>query len=356
VSVGLIYHEVFLEHGVAWHPENRRRLEAVLARLEREGWLERLARPPVLPATLEEAAWVHDPGYLEELELISRQRAAETYLDGDTIATPATWEAALRAAGGCIAAARAVRAGELEAAFCLVRPPGHHANRDRGRGFCFLNNVALAAEALIREGAAKVAIVDWDVHHGNGTQELFYHRGDVLYISIHQAYYEGGGGIFYPGTGTVDELGVDAGYGKNINIPLPGGAVDEDYLDAFAQVVVPALRAYRPQFILVSAGYDAHYLDPIGGMRLTAPVFHALTHMLMEVGRQVCQGGLVLVLEGGYDLEALAEGVDNCLRALHGLPAAYTDQVAPPPRPADHQQVRRYLQHAVERHRERLGI
>ena len=354
MKIAFAFDEIFLQHGVDWHPESRRRLEAVISRLQSAGMIEKLEPLQFSPASSDEIALVHDRGYIEEIRRVSQ--AGGDALDADTIATEATWPAALAAAGACMAAARQVLSGDLDAAFCAVRPPGHHATPYQAMGFCFFNNVALAAEAALREGASRVAIIDWDVHHGNGTQEIFYHRGDVLYISIHQAYHEGALGVFYPGTGTIDEMGVDAGFGKTINIPLPAQAIDQDYLDAFAQVVLPALRRFRPDIILISAGYDAHYADPLAGMLLTTRAFHSLTRMVRDAAADLCDGRLVLVLEGGYDLDALASSVHDTLRAMMGQDSAYKDDVAPQPRPEYHAVVRQYLEHAIGMHRHRLGL
>lgn len=354
MRIAIGYDDIFLAHGEEGHIENRRRLEAILRRLDHTGWLRRAYTVFSHTASPQQIAWLHDPGYVEEVRLVSEQGGG--YLDLDTVATADTFKAALVAAGTCMRAARDVMAAETDAAFCLVRPPGHHATRSRGMGFCFFNNVALAAEAAIRDGARRVAIIDWDVHHGNGTQEMFYHRGDVLYFSIHQAYYAGARGIFYPGTGTVDEVGVDAGLGKTLNVPLPAGADDQDYIEVFDQLVLPALRAYKPELVLVSAGFDAHHSDPLGGMLLTVPAFHRMTAMLCRAADELCDGRIVLVLEGGYDFDACAFGVEDCLRALIGEPSAHGDDAAPAPRPEDHKVVRRYLEHAISLHKQRSGI
>jgi acetoin utilization deacetylase AcuC-like enzyme len=354
MRLGLAYDPIFLEHGVTWHPENRQRLEAIMRRLEATGWLGEVEHVPVEAAAEEELAWLHEPEYVEEVRVLSERGGGE--LDADTIATERTYEAAAMAAGACMRAARWVAAGELDAAFCAVRPPGHHAMPGRGMGFCFFNNVALAAEALVRGGAERVAIVDWDVHHGNGSQEMFYHRGDVLYMSIHQAYDAMGLGVFYPGTGTVDEVGVDAGLGKTVNMPLPAGAVDADYGDAIAQVVAPALRAWRPQMILVSAGYDVHHSDPLAGMCLTQRGVHLVMRTLADVAADVCGGKMVVAIEGGYNVEATAYGVEETLRAMTGLPPVHEEDRAPKVPEEMRAVVRRYLEHAIEVHRERLGL
>ncbi|MCD6352176.1 MAG: histone deacetylase, partial [Armatimonadetes bacterium] len=305
-DIGLFYHKLFFRHGVEGHPENARRLTAILDHLLDTGWLGRLVRTEFSAASPEQVTWLHDAGYVEDLHLISQQGGG--YLDLDTVATAETYEAALMAAGASMTAAEQVLAGKLRAALALVRPPGHHARASQGMGFCFFNNAALAAEAALRAGAERVAILDWDCHHGNGTQELFYNRADVLYLSIHQAYTPGGGGLFYPGTGTLDEYGVDEGRGTTVNVPLPGAATDRDYLAAFDLVLLPALRQYRPELVIVSAGYDAHHADPLGQMLLSAPGFHAMSELLVEATRQVESAGPVLILEGGYDLRGLAYG------------------------------------------------
>ncbi len=354
MRLGLAYDPIFLEHGAPWHPENRTRLEAILRRLEATGWLENVIGVAVEAAAEEELVWLHDPEYVEEVRHIAERGGGE--LDADTIITERTYDAAAMAVGACMRVARWVAVGELDAGFCAVRPPGHHALPGRGMGFCFFNNAALAAEALIRGGAERVAIVDFDVHHGNGTQEMFYHRGDVLYASIHQAYDTHGHGVFYPGTGTVDEVGVDAGMGRTINIPLPAGAVDADYGDALAQVIVPALKAWRPQVLIVSAGYDLHHSDPLAGMCLTQRGIHLIMRTLTDAAAEVCGGKMVVVLEGGYDVEATACGVEETLRAMTGQPPAHADDMAPKVQDAVRTMARTYLEHAIEVHRERLGL
>lgn len=354
MRLGFGYDEIFLEHGHESHPEAPRRLRAIVQHLQASGWMAELTPMSFEPAQPEEIAWLHDPEYVEEVALLCRTGGG--HLDFDTEATPRTYEAALAAAGACMTAARKVLAGYLDAVFCAVRPPGHHALPARGMGFCFFNNAALAAEAAVREGAERVAILDWDAHHGNGTQEIFYHRGDVLYMSIHQAYRLGGGGLFYPGTGTVDELGVDAGLGKTINVPLPAGAGDQDYVEAFEKIFVPAVELHAPDIIIVSAGYDAHHSDPITEMNLSTTVFHKLTTIVKEVAQTTCDGAMVFVLEGGYNTEALARSVEQTLRALSGRPPADDEDEPPAVLPAHHAAVRRYLEHAIEMHKSRLGL
>ncbi len=327
MKIALVYDDLFLEHGPEWHPENKQRLVAILRRLDSSGLLQRIEPLDFEPASPEEIAWLHDPGYIEEVELLSRQGGG--YLDLDTAVTDATYSAALLAAGGCMAAARAVHDGAYGAAICLVRPPGHHARRSQGMGFCIFNNAALAAEALIRGGAKRVGIVDWDAHHGNGTQELFYSRDDVLYISLHQ-FWGRGGGAFYPGTGHLGEIGTGRGVGFNFNIPMVGGAGHSEYMAAFEKIVVPALRAYRPEHIIISAGYDAHFKDPLPDLRLNADSFHAMARQIRAVAEDVCGGRVTVVLEGGYALDALALSVENTLLALWGEGPRQADDAPPP--------------------------
>jgi acetoin utilization deacetylase AcuC-like enzyme len=342
-----VYDERMLAHGVPWHPENAGRLAAITARLEEAGlWTEMLPLQ-FEPATASQLLWVHEDWYLEELEAASRG-GGET-IDPDTIATEATWEAAGLAAGGCIGAAEALMAGADLQALCLVRPPGHHALAGRAMGFCFLNNAALAAEAALRSGAERVAIFDFDAHHGNGLQEIFYSRGDVLYASIHER------GIF-PGSGTVDELGLDAGLGLNVNVPLPDGARGEHYLRAWDELLGPLLRRYQPDLLILDAGYDAHWRDPLTGMGLTADDFHALTARAKALADEVSAGRVQVILEGGYDPQALALSVESTMLALMGEPIGEADEAPPPLHELQAGRLEQFLAHGLGQHKERLGL
>lgn len=312
MTTGLVYDDIFLDHGIAHHPECRERLEVAVTRLEASGLRAEMVRLPIRPAAPDELQWLHDREYVQHVRDLSAGGGGD--IDFDTIATAGTWDAACVAAGSCIEAARAVQERKVDNALCLVRPPGHHARLHTGMGFCFFNNVGLAAEALIRDGARRVAIVDFDVHHGNGTQEAFYHRGDVFYLSLHQT-------PLYPGTGFLEEVGVDAGFAANMNIPLPPQACDIHYLRAFDEIVLPALAGYQPEAILVSAGYDAHFRDPIAGMLLTPRGFFLMTVGLLTAARDLCEGRLTVVLEGGYDLQVgLPESVEATVCALMRRP------------------------------------
>jgi acetoin utilization deacetylase AcuC-like enzyme len=257
-------------------------------------------------ATHEQLARVHDQDYLRR---ISETAGTAMALDPDTYTSPETYEIARRAAGACIDAVERVMSGQNARAFALVRPPGHHAERNRAMGFCFFNNVAVAAAHAQTLGASRIAIVDYDVHHGNGTQHMFERDPSVLYCSVHQYPY-------YPGTGAATELGDGPGAGLTVNVPVEAGATDDDYHEVFDQMIIPVVRAFRPDLILVSAGLDAHERDPLGGMRLTTPTFGAMTMALRLVADECCDGRIVAATEGGYDLRAFRDSLLSVVDAL----------------------------------------
>jgi len=310
VTAGFVFHSSFLDHLPGpRHPERPARLEAVTARLESSGLLGELdsAAPQLLDP--EAILTVHSGAHLARVRAACEH--APSAIDGDTTVSAGSWDAALRAAGGTIEACERVRAGGWKRAFCAVRPPGHHAERDRAMGFCLFNNIALAAAHLCRVGIERVAIVDWDVHHGNGTQHIFEDDGSVFYASLHQW-------PLYPGTGAAQERGIGDGEGTTLNCPMPAGSQDPDWLGAFDAEILPALEDFRPEFVLISAGFDAHRLDPIAGTSLSEEAFGAMTRSLLQFADQHCAGRLVSVLEGGYHLGALAACVEAHVEALVG--------------------------------------
>jgi acetoin utilization deacetylase AcuC-like enzyme len=308
-SVGVVRDPLYHRHlNDPWHPESPARLAAIDEMLAGFPLRDSVVEIPARDASFEELAWVHEPSYIRLIER-TRERP-RTVLDPDTSANAHSWEAARRAAGGAMQAVEAVLGGRVPAAFALVRPPGHHAEADRARGFCLFNNVAVAAEyALRRRGLSRVLIVDWDVHHGNGTMHSFYGSRAVLYFSIHQYPH-------YPGTGRVDEIGAGEGLGYTVNVPLSGGQEDADYLAVFAELLRPIALAYAPELVLVSAGFDSHRDDPLAGMSVTVRGYGLMTAALRELVGRTGAAGPVLVLEGGYDLAVLAGGVARVLEVL----------------------------------------
>jgi acetoin utilization deacetylase AcuC-like enzyme len=307
MTTGYVYDPLYLEHDSSTHPENKRRLEQTLAHLQEAGFLSRMQPITARDATLDELSAVHQPGYIERV-----QRTADRgggWLDPDTYVGSRSFEAAVRAVGGLLAAVQAVLDGEVDNAFALVRPPGHHALASRGMGFCLFNNVAVGARYGLQEhNLQRVLIVDYDLHHGNGTQDAFYDDAEVMYFSAHQFPY-------YPGTGHWKEIGRGAGEGYTVNVPLPSGVGDDGYQRVFNQVLAPIADKYRPQLILASAGYDGHWRDPLGMMELSVSGYASLAGRLVELAAQLCEGRIVLTLEGGYNLQALA----NCIAATFSM-------------------------------------
>jgi acetoin utilization deacetylase AcuC-like enzyme len=316
--VGLyVHHSSSYEHETGAHPENAGRLRAVEAELARRGWLG-LDRRPAPAATADQLVRVHSAEHLRAIEDLVAGGGG--MVDADTVASPGSWEAALHAAGGAAWAAEALLAGEDRWAICALRPPGHHAERDRTMGFCLLNNVAVAAaHALDVAGAGRILVLDWDVHHGNGTEAIFAASSEVLYASIHQS-------PLYPGTGPAGYEGEGAGQGYTVNLPVPPGSGNAEFTALVEHVVVPIARSHRPGLIAVSAGFDAHRQDPLAECVVDESGYATMAASVRRVAEEL--GVPVLVcLEGGYAPEALARSLCATIEALDGA-------AAPVPAPA----------------------
>jgi acetoin utilization deacetylase AcuC-like enzyme len=310
VGTGFIYDAIYLKHDTgAGHPERPERLTAILDRLEQKGLLQHLVRLKPKAASPEWITTVHTPEYVERVRRSCQ--AGTGYVDTpDAPASRASYEVALRAVGGVQSAIDAVMGGTIRNAFCAVRPPGHHALKDKAMGFCLFNNVAIGAKYIQKKyKLGKVLIVDWDVHHGNGTQAMFYDDSTVFYFSIHQS-------PFYPGTGGAEEKGLGKGLGFTHNVPLEAGSGDAEYQKAFLEELKPVAAAFKPDFVLVSAGFDAAKGDLLGRMKVTPEGFAELTRIVKGIAEQYCQGRLVAILEGGYNLESLAASVEAHVRVL----------------------------------------
>ena len=310
MRVGLVYDPVYLKHDTGQHVENARRLEAVISYLEQTGLSQQLMLIKPRAASIEELSLVHHERYISYIQDVAQKGGG--WLDADTVMSPDSYEAAIHAAGGGIKATEVVIGGEVDSAFALVRPPGHHATSERAMGFCLFNNVAIAAKyALAEYKLERILIIDFDVHHGNGTQAAFYDNPNVLYISTHQY-------PFYPGTGSLEEVGSGAGKGTTINIPLPAGCGDAEYRQVFEQIVVPAASRFSPRFILVSAGYDLHWVDNIALMQVSTTGFAQMVRIIKGLADELCWGHLVFCLEGGYHLRALSSSVRATFDVLLG--------------------------------------
>lgn len=310
MKTGIVKDERYKEHSMgAFHVESPQRLEVIYCMVEEEISFPYQEIKPRL-AQEEEITMIHSSSYVNYIKSTSGKQ--RFILDPDTATSARSYEVALLAVGGLLKAVDLIMAGEIQNGFALIRPPGHHAEASRAMGFCLFNNVAIAAQYLRKKYKLnRILIVDWDLHHGNGTQHSFYERNDVLYFSTHQYPH-------YPGTGYWDETGKNSGEGYTVNVPLSSGKTDEDYLFIFRQLLSPITSAYKPQFILVSAGFDIHQNDPLGGMRVSNQGFAALTLELLLLAHKFCQDRILFTLEGGYDLQGLKEGVKQVLLSLGG--------------------------------------
>jgi len=310
MKVGYVYDPIYLKHDTGGHVENAGRLKAIISHLEQTELKQQLT--PVKPrsASVEEIALVHDKQYISHVQDAAQKGGG--WLDPDTVMSSESYQAAIYAAGGVIKATEAVMDGEVGSAFALVRPPGHHATSQRAMGFCLFNNVAIAAKyALAKYKLERILIVDFDVHHGNGTQGTFYDDPQVLYLSTHEY-------PFYPGTGGIEETGDGAGRGTTVNIPLPAGCGDAEYLPVFDQIIIPAARRFNPGLILVSAGYDTHWADGLALMQVSVTGFAQMVKIIKGLADELCSGHLVFTLEGGYNPTALAASVKATFDVILG--------------------------------------
>ncbi|VVB92679.1 Histone deacetylase domain protein [uncultured archaeon] len=318
---GIVYHPDYLKHETGSHPERKERLLSIISHLKETGMMEKVVLTGPRPALQDEIRYIHTPGYIEKAR---RYSELELQIDPDTVLSKESYNVALLAAGGAITAVDSVLDG-LDCSFALVRPPGHHAMPDRGMGFCIFNNIAIAARHAQKKGKKRILIVDWDVHHGNGTQDAFYDDPTVLYFSTHEYPH-------YPGTGWLDEVGSGGGEGFNINVPLPAGTCDPGFIAAFEEILVPAAREFKPDLILISAGQDACAEDGLARMRMSPRGFAALASIVRSIASETCEGKVVAALEGGYDLGLLARSVAAILEVFMGKEPVRGEDVALDPR------------------------
>lgn len=308
MPTGYVFEQIFTKHNLPGHPENAGRLSAVMGYLSEHKILPKLTRVPGRPATREELMRCHHPRYIELIEEVCRNGGG--MLDPDTYSNQYSYEAAVQAAGGLVELAAAVVKGTLDNGFALVRPPGHHAMPTRAMGFCLFGTVAVAARsARLDMGLERVAIVDFDVHHGNGTQAILNEDPTILFVSSHQY-------PFYPGTGGVNDIGSGQAMGTKVNIPLPPKTGDENFKQLYGELVFPILRRFQPELLLVSAAFDAHWRDPLANINLSLTGYDWLCRNLIKLAGELCGGRIVFTLEGGYNLDVLAAGVGNTFRAL----------------------------------------
>ncbi|MCL5774141.1 MAG: histone deacetylase [Firmicutes bacterium] len=302
MKAGIVYHPDYLKHDTGDHVENPRRLTAIYEALRKSGFLEKIIEIKPRLADDEELQLVHPADYIKALEAACKQGGG--WLDSDTYASPLSATVARLAAGGALKAVESVMDEGYSWVFGLLRPPGHHALSSKAMGFCLYNNIAIAARfALKKYKLKKVLIVDWDVHHGNGTQDIFYNDPSVFYFSVHQS-------PLYPGTGKIDENGSGAGKNFNLNVPLPPGSGDGEYLKVFNEILYPAAVKYEPELVLISAGFDGHIKDPLAQMRITTEGFSAIAGVAKKIADDTpARGRMVALLEGGYNLQALPESV-----------------------------------------------
>ncbi|TFG77299.1 MAG: histone deacetylase [Thermodesulfobacteriales bacterium] len=308
-KVGIVLDKLYVDHDNGpGHPETYERILAIVDMLNYTKMMDEVVRIEPRDATKEEITLVHTPEHYDKIA--STKGKHRVFLDADTTTCAVSFDAALRAAGGTIAAIDSVLSGEVDRAFPIVRPPGHHAEADRPMGFCLFNNVAVGAAYLTQvKGLNRVLVIDWDVHHGNGTQHIFEDSSKVLYFSSHQF-------PFYPGTGAAEEVGTGDGKGYTVNVPMEPGMGDNEFIKIFQEILKPIIDQYKPEFILVSAGFDIFFDDPLGGMKVTPEGFAKLTRQLTDQADRVCNGKIIFLLEGGYNLDGLWISTKEMLEEL----------------------------------------
>ena len=324
MSTAIVYDPIYLEHYQPGHPESPQRLKAIMSALDGSPIKPRLTPLEPKPVSLERLHRVHTPEYVSHIRMLA-ESGGDAWHGGETYVCPQSYAAALLAAGGIVTLVEAIVRGDVNNGFALVRPPGHHASQEEGEGFCLFNNIAVAARVARDElGIARVLIVDWDLHHGQGTQYITYDDPTILYFSTHQW------GI-YPGTGHWSEIGSGAAKGMNVNVPLLPGIGDAGYARIFDDLLFPIARRFKPELILVSAGFDTHWLDPLGSMTVTISGYGMMARKLVALSNELCGGRIAVTLEGGYNLDAQGYGALATLGALLG-DADMADPGGPPRR------------------------
>jgi acetoin utilization deacetylase AcuC-like enzyme len=325
-TTGIAFDPIFLKHDQPGHPENAKRLESIISGLKEKELFEKVKLIDSRAAEIDEIAIYHTKEYAEYVKEICEKGGG--YLDPDTYTNKNSFTAASTAVGSSIDLTKAIIKGELKNGFALLRPPGHHALANRSMGFCLFGNIAIAAKvALTQPGISKVAIVDFDVHHGNGTQAIVGDDPNILFISSHQY-------PFYPGTGSIREIGQGEAEGTIVNIPLQAGVGDSGFKMVYEKVVIPSLEQFKPDIILVAAGYDAHWDDPLANLNLSLTGYNWISRELIKSAEKICNGKVVFFLEGGYNLQVLSDGVANTIRGLLGIesfedPLGTTDDKEP---------------------------
>jgi len=335
-NTGIIYHTDYLEHETGNHPENKKRLIVTMDFLEKKGVLNRPEIKLFSPekAAIDTVALNHSMEYIEYVRYVSERGGG--MLDPDTVVSDKSFEVALRAVGGAITAAEKIRNGEVNNSFALVRPPGHHATHGHGHGFCIFNNIAILSRYMIKNwGTKRILIVDFDAHHGNGTQDSFYDTPSVLYFGLQQW------GI-YPGSGWYQEIGEKEGKGYTVNVPLPWGTDDESYLFALRELLYPVADQYNPEFILVSAGFDSHYSDMLTSMNISSVGHGKIMETILDVAKQKCNGKVAVLLEGGYNLNAVPRSIFNVLSHMANLGEILEDS-SPKPDPKTREKVNKLV-------------